>query len=694
MHSGFKRIGAIILGIILLCAIGAYPQRYMENLGRGLVAIKKGSGYFLSWRLFGLDPAGIGFNVYKGTAKLNPTPITDATDYTDNTGGSGDYTVKPVVNGVEQAASKPAMVLNNPYLSIPMQPPFDHAPNKATVADLDGDGEYEIIVKCEQSPVDVGKSGVSGEMRVDAYKLNGTFMWRIKMGKNIREGSHLEWICAYDLDGDGKAEVMLKTADGTTDGKGKVIGDANADYRTSDGTGNITTGPEYITVFDGMTGAALATADFSPARGDISTWGDDKGNRGNRFLGTIAYVDGVRPSAVFCRGYYARTAMTAWNWRGGKLTKAWTFDTYNNAALKSYEDEGNHSTMVGDVDGDGKDEIVYGSCTIDHDGTGLYALNLGHGDAGYLGDIDPDRPGLEYFGVHEERNEGRHMHDAKTGAIIWHITATGDNGRGMAADIDPRHKGYEMWDALGKTIYDVTGKSITSAYPPCNMAAWWDDDLLRELIDENASLVKWNYLTSSTSSLLNADSYGCTGASSNLNKPALIADIFGDWREEIVYRKSDNSAMLIFSTTIPTTNRLYTLMQDPQYRDQVSGQNIAYQMSSMPSFYLGEGMAPPPRPNIITDGNTPIQLKPNASHRPMATLMYKTVATVLGDHWFICPASMAGKSKVVTIYDQSGRLVKRNIVDHDVINLQKDFGIAKKMYIVKVSAFEKEPSIY
>jgi rhamnogalacturonan endolyase len=280
------------------------------------------------------------------------------------------------------------------------------------------------------------------------------------------------------------------------------------------------------------------------------------------------------------------------------------------------------------------------------------------------------------------------MHDAKTGAIIWHITGTGDNGRGLCCDIDPRHKGYEMWDALGKTIYDVSGKSIASEYPPCNMAAWWDEDLQRELIDEKASLVKWNYSSNSTSSLLNAASYGCTGASSNLNKPALIADIFGDWREEIVERKSDNSAMLIFTTTIPTTNRLYTLMQDPQYRDQVSGQNIAYQMSSMPSFYLGEGMATPPRPNIITTGNTSILSEPNASHRLLATPIIKTITTVLGDHWFLCPASLAGKSKIVTIYDQSGRLVKRSTVVSDVINLEKDFGIAKKMYIVKVSGLE------
>jgi rhamnogalacturonan endolyase len=202
-------------------------------------------------------------------------------------------------------------------------------------------------------------------------------------------------------------------------------------------------------------------------------------------------------------------------------------------------------------------------------------------------------------------------------------------------------------------------------------------------------LVKWNYTANTTTTLLNADSYGCTGASSNLNKPALIADIFGDWREEIVYRKSDNSAMLIFTTTIPTTNRLYTLMQDPQYRDQVSGQNIAYQMSSMPSFYLGEGMSPPPRPNIITDGNTSILSQPNASHRPMATPLAQTITTVLSDHWFICPASMTGKRKIVTICDPSGSLVKRSIVSSDVINLQKSFGMARKMYIVNVRGLEQ-----
>ncbi|GAJ02595.1 unnamed protein product, partial [marine sediment metagenome] len=282
---------------------------------------------------------------------------------------SATYTVRAVINGSEGEPSAPAGIWSRNYLSIPLQTPDGCTPNDASVGDLDGDGEYEIVLHQAPRGRDNARSGMTDEPIFEAYKLDGTFLWRINLGKNIREGAHYTQFMVYDLDGDGKAEFACKTADGTVDGKGKVIGDANADYRNS--RGYILDGPEFLTIFDGRTGAELATTDYIPPRGRVSDWGDDTGNRVDRFLACIAYVDGQRPSLVMCRGYYTRAVLTAWNFRDGQLTRVWTFDSDDGTpGNRDYRGQGNHNLSVGDVDGDGKDEIVYGACAIDHDGTG------------------------------------------------------------------------------------------------------------------------------------------------------------------------------------------------------------------------------------------------------------------------------------------------------------------------------------
>jgi rhamnogalacturonan endolyase len=336
---------------------------------------------------------------------------------------------------------------------------------------------------------------MTDEPILEAYKLDGTMLWRINLGKNIREGAHYTQFMVYDLDGDGRAEVACKTADGTIDGKGKVIGDAKADRRNE--RGFILSGPEFLTIFDGLTGAALATTDYVPPRGgDGSGWGDNRGNRVDRFLAAVAYLDGRRPSLVMCRGYYTRAVLAAWNWRDGKLTRVWTFDSDDGTpGNEAYRGQGNHNLSAGDVDGDGRDEIVYGACVIDDNGRGLYSTGLGHGDAMHLSDLDPTRPGLEVFNIQERFDDaGANFRDAKTGEILWKkpsVKAGADGegpGRGLALDIDPRHKGFECWvrGAQITGLFNAKGEKISEATPrSCNFGVWWDGDPLRELLDRN-----------------------------------------------------------------------------------------------------------------------------------------------------------------------------------------------------------------
>lgn len=586
------------------------PQsgRQMENLDRGVVAVKVSNGVFVSWRMFGTDPTGIAFNVYRNGTKVSSTPITTSTNYVDSGGSTNStYYVRPVLSGVEQAQSESARVLGQSYMSVPLQVPaggttpdgvnYTYSANDCSVGDLDGDGQYEIVLKWDPSNAkDNSQSGYTGNVYLDAYKFNGTRLWRIDLGRNIRAGAHYTQFMVYDLDGDGRAEVACKTADGTVDGKGAVIGSASADYRNSGGY--ILSGPEYLTIFDGRNGAALSTVNYEPPRGNVSSWGDNYGNRVDRFLACIAYLDGKRPSLVMARGYYTRSVLVAYNWRDGELSKVWTFDS-NSSGNSGYAGMGNHNLSVGDVDSDGKDEIIYGACAIDDNGRGLYTTGLGHGDAMHLSDMDPDRPGLEVWQCHEWKpsDAGSEYRDARTGRLIFGIPSTSDVGRAMAADIDPRHKGYEMWTSASGGVYNNKGSIITSSRPSMNFGIWWDGDLLRELLD-GTKLDKWNYNSSSMERVFTIYQQGVDSINGTKANPNLSADILGDWREEMIFRTIDSKELRIFTTTIPTNHRIYTLMHDPQYRLSVAWQNVAYNQPPHPGFYLGEGMAQPPRPGI------------------------------------------------------------------------------------------------
>lgn len=580
----------------------ASPQtgRQMESLDRGAVAVKVSNGVFVSWRILGTEFNGVNYNLYRDGTKVNSSPLT-VSNYTDTSGtASSAYSISAIIDGVEQAKSASVNIMSSNYLSVPIVKPADmtmpdgstcsYSANDCSTADLDGDHQYEIILKWDPSNAqDNSKSGYTGDVYIDAYKLNGKRLWRIDLGKNIRAGAHYTQFQAFDFDGDGKAEVACKTADGTVDGTGKVIGDASKDYRSS--SGYVLSGPEYLTMFDGQTGAAVNTVNYDPPRGTVSSWGDNYGNRVDRFLACTAYLDGQHPSLVMCRGYYTRAVLAAYDYKNKKLTERWKFDSSDGNS--KYEGQGDHNLSVNDVDGDGKDEITYGSCTIDDNGKGLYTTGFNHGDALHVSDLDPDIPGIEVWNVHEAPNPYvADLHDAKTGQLLWGITGSGDNGRGLAADIDASHTGCEVWSAA-TPMYDCKGTKISDTKPSTNFALWWDGDLQRELLDGN-HIDKW--VNGASKRVLTASE--CVSINGTKSNPCLSADLFGDWREEVVWATSDSSALHIYTTTDPTSVRLYTLMHDSTYRTSVAWQNTAYNQPPMTGFYLGGGMSAAPTPKI------------------------------------------------------------------------------------------------
>ena len=627
LNESLKNFGALYkpaaLGltvILAMCSItksNAAPKQ-AEHLDRGVVALPSGNGIFISWRFLGSDPDNIAFNVYRNGTKANGSPITGGTNFYDGNGTvSAAYTVRPIINGQELRANAANPTWSNPYWVINLNRPnggsdYTYSPGDASVGDVDGDGEYEVILKWDPSnQKDNSQSGVTGNVYIDAYKLNGTRLWRVDLGRNIRAGAHYTQFMVYDLDGDGKAEVASKTAPGTRDGVGNVLGgsNSNTDYRNSGGY--ILTGAEYLTIFNGETGAAMATTDYIPARGTVSSWGDNYGNRVDRFLAGIAYVDGQRPSLIMARGYYTRAVVVAWDWRDGKLTRRWTFDS-NTSGNSRAAGQGAHSLTIGDVDQDGKDEIVYGSATINDNGTFMYSTGLGHGDALHLSDFLPSRPGLEVFMVHEANATGIDMHDARTGQVIWSVPSGGaDVGRGVIMDIDPRHPGAEGWASVG-SLNNATGQQIGTKPNSMNFAAWWDGDLLRELLNNNI-IDKWNYNSSSTSRLLSAGNYGAASNNGTKSTPSLSGDIFGDWREEVIWRNSNNTQLMIFTTTTPTTHKLRTLMHDIQYREAIAWQNTAYNQPPHTSFFIGDGMAKQPAPDLYFVGKNPNDSEPVSS---------------------------------------------------------------------------------
>ena len=641
------------LGAALLTAPSAVaaPRSALEDLDRGVVAVPTEGGYLVSWRLLAGDRPGTGFEVRRDGKEVATTGGEDATNVVDPQGRAGArYEVVPLREGRRAGKGERATAWNATTLDVPLDVPaggttpdgqtYTYSANDAAVGDLDGDGDYEFVLKWYPSNAqDNAFAGYTGNVLIDAYTLQGERLWRIDLGRNIRAGAHYTQMAVQDFDGDGRSEIALKTADGSVDGRGKTIGDAGADWRATggavpskdrtggiaqpDGTylaelkGRILSGPEYLSVFDGRSGKVIDTVDYVPARHPdtddptpeqlTQLWGDGYANRSDRFLGGTASFDGRTHSIVMARGYYARSVVAAWDLRKGRLVQRWVFDTRAPGLGAAWEGQGNHQFSVADVDADGRDEVVYGSIAIDDDGTGLWNAGFGHGDALHVGDLDPSRPGLERFGVHEcmtcSGGVGASMLDAATGEVLWTSPADRDNGRGVAFDIDPSSPGAEAWSARSPGLFTADGRLLSTTKPgPMNSGVWWDGDLQRELLDAT-TVSKWDPTTATTVRLLSPaaadpdrqdpETAGAAGiedvVSNNGTKanPSISGDLLGDWREEIVLPTADSTALRVFTTPFPTEHRITTLVHDRTYREQLAAQNNAYNQPPHTATVLG-----------------------------------------------------------------------------------------------------------
>lgn len=629
--------------------------RQMEKLDRGLIAIKTDGGVYLSWRLFdsednifGSADKNVSFNVYRDGKKISE--VATKTNYVDSTVGT-NYSVAPVINGVEGEKCNPVTAYNNSYFDIPLLKPDDETiydpsnnklatysffPADCSTGDVDGDGEYEIIVKWTSHERDVGTPAYSGTVHLAAYKLDGTKLWKndIELGKNVYSSAHTLQFLVYDFDGDGKSEVICQTSLGSKDGQGKYVSNAaqtdeeikaitdkensTADYRSSSGV--ITKGEEFLTVFNGETGAAMDTISLPTTRGSENgvDYGDDFGNRSNRFVSDIAYLDGEKPYAIYLRGYYfgrngkQRTSIAGISWDGTALSPTYRFDTqkgqegYYDGAYQ-YVGNGNHNCTVADVDNDGKDEFITGALCMevndDNEFRPKWCTYLQHGDALHIGNYDPTHTGFEFFTVHEDSGTnslsgnditldfGMSVIDAETGNIMFHEGASDDTGRGVMANVGAGGY-YQIWSAKNSARQSNGGTDFTTATsltgrntPSMKFRIFWDGDLYDNLLN-GANITDWN--GRNMSNIFSAGNYDCVSINGTKANPSLQADLFGDWREEVVYPTSDGTALRVFSTTDTTDYKIKTLMQDPVYRSGVAAEQTAYNQPPHVGFYMGK----------------------------------------------------------------------------------------------------------
>ena len=652
--------------------------RQMEKLNRGLIAVKTTAdtrgqavnGVYLSWRLLGDESLeNQAFDIYKNGTKIHTTGVHDATNWIDTSGTASDK--YKVVKAGEDASKETEVTptSNNncaksnevgngnseknsfTYVDIPISRPdpvermgdgkisnyytvdksHEGGANDASVGDLDGDGNYEIVLKWDPTDSkDSAGADFTGNAYIDAYKIdpnNDGYMWRIDLGKNVTSGAHYTQFLVYDFDGDGKSEVAMKTAPGTVDGTGHYVtevGDTD-EIRNTDNTKSYigTSGrlkgknpfTQYLTIFDGETGTALYTTDFIPYdAAEDQYWGDGKAkyNRSERYLAAVAYLDGIHPSIVMCRGYYHDSVIRAYTWDGTELTMQWEHKGKKSESSTTLYGQGNHNLSVGDIDNDGKDEIVYGSAALDDDGkTVLGNTGLGHGDAMHMSDFNNDGT-QEVFSVKEEefKKYAEDLRVASTGKHFWSsgkLTTSSDNGRGVMDNIDDSYAKKHSnalaigWSSGIANAHDLNGDDVAAKPAGAgsgtfdNFLVYWDGDLSRELLDANI-IQKYYAATGTTKRFYGpSDGYTLTGGSTNnysKRNPSLVADIWGDWREEIIMPVNKGSAtdqayLRIYTSTIPTDYRITTLMHDCQYRLSVAWQNVGYNQPTHASYYIG-----------------------------------------------------------------------------------------------------------
>lgn len=629
------------------------PKPAAVPLKRGLMSLSlsgagMGSGNLVSWRHRETDDQGVKYKLYRGTAakqetKLNSGKyITNKTNFRDASGTSASYYKLEVYdrygNLLETEVSTKTWA--NQTMTIKTSTPVDtrngatYTPNDASFCDMDGDGEYEIILKWSPSnEKDAASSGTTSNVFFDCYKLDGTQLWRIDMGPNFFASAHTIQFIAWDLDGDGYGEFMVKTAPGTIDGEGNYVLLGNDDPKENllSGRGKQDHGSEYITVFDGTTGAELATIPYhTDYQAGLNYWGDSNQNRSERYLAALAYLDGpdANPSPIFARGYYSGAFVGAYDWDGVTLKERWV--SRNTTKGEGLWGEGAHWISVGDCDGDGKQEIIYGSAALDHDGSLLYRTGLGHGDALHLGDFIPEREGLEVFMVHEEKPYGYDLRDAKTGERILYQTAGGDTGRGLAAHFDSSsgHSQFIYSSAAG--VYDCAdGSEIASSWAlgssgaGINNRIYWDGDLYDEFFDKSI-IAHWNPSSRAFDRYKFNNGNYLWGKLNNGSKynPCVLGDLLGDWREEIVTWNEEDNSLNICATSYESSYRIPHLMDDLNYRVQVVNQNCCY--NQPPHLSYDPAVKYKGNPNVAQqeDETDPTAVGQTEAEHPTANTIY------------------------------------------------------------------------
>ena len=551
--------------------LGWAGDEIREPLDRGLVAVAGDGGrVLLSWRLLRSDPPDTTFNVYRSAAgvpekRLNAKPLQLTTDYLDTSTSETQavWRVTPVVNGRElrEGGATWSEAPIQTYRPIKLREDV-RSVDRVGIGDLDGDGQFDFVVKHPSGNIDPGRRVPSKDTyKIDGYNgRTGAFLWRIDLGWNINHGIWFSPMVVRDLDGDGKAEVCLRTAPYAAT-RAEMFGPDKP---------FVLEGPEYLAVFSGETGKEIAKVDWIE-RGHAEDWADHSGNRSSRHMMGVAYLDGKTPSVLVVRGTYGLMKVDAWMLQNGTLRKVWRWT--NERAPFKYQGQGQHSIKVADIDGDGADEILNGSIAIDNDGRTLWSTGLGHGDRFYVSDIDPARPGLEVWYTIEDPHpqHGVSLWDARHGTLIFGSSEPSNDNQiagGLVGDIDATFPGMEVWG--DKYFYTAQGQRIEEPVPPQNELVWWDGDLLRE-IHARGAISKWK------------------GAELGRTEGSVqhVADIIGDWREEIV--TFANGELRLYVTSIPATDRRVTLMQDRLYRHDVTHRSMGYPHVPMTSFYLGEG---------------------------------------------------------------------------------------------------------
>ena len=625
---------------------GAFPQPataynfkklQKEKLGRGVYAWRLSEDEVrVSWRYKSTDPKDVGFNVYRDGVKLNSSPITDVTYFTDKFPWTGKKAIVYEVRGVTAKGKEVPFKVSSTwvvpsvakvgYTDILLKPPkpsktpegkpYEYQPYDCSVGDLDGDGELELmIIWWPTIAMDNSGWGQTGETWLEGVKLDGTHksLWKINLGPNIRSGSHYVPVMVADFDGDGAAELICRTADGTMDGSGRILndgawskGNSFKDWRVEDG--HVVFAPNYVTCFSGKTGEALDTVPYKPAvhedpkviakkdsRAVKKFWSArNPGNQAFRFLAAVGFLDGQHPSAIMCRGYYSRTCIAAFDFLDGKLKERWYF-TSDDEEHWGYGGQGFHNLRIGDIDFDGKDELVYGHMCVDHDGKGLWTTGYGHGDALHLIQASPETRGLQVWTCHEASPYGVSLLDAQTGRTIFRRTGPSDTGSCNALDVDPNAPGIELFGAThcgifsAKTLqqyHNPKPKPTSNYYDNLRFGIWWKGDLTRSTYSGGDRIHEYSVKGRTSKTVWQGDE-SCTSNHSTKGCPCLIADILGDWREELLLRRKDNKAIRIYMTPEETPYRFHTFLEDPVYRESVATENCGYNVPTDPGFYFG-----------------------------------------------------------------------------------------------------------